>query len=243
MSRKFLLMVVAVVASLAVVSESRAAFSVTFSTAGATTVVVQDGSALDSNLTTNEITVANFSLGSYDFSGFTASSNAPSAVTEIDGIRRITSGFTVRTTGTPQGSLFVELLEDAFAFPGPTDVLVRNLIGNSTISRGNATTTTIISPGGTTSTVMVMPPAPGSASSTLLTSTSGVFTLTNRFTLNSQVSGSQFSGTSTSEVLPANSQAANPTPAPAGLLLAALGIPAFGLLRRFSRKMGTASAA
>ena len=218
MIRKFLLTAtLAVVAALAAPSASQAAFTLTFQS-GAITTVVTDNGVGDNNASFGEIGVANILVNGYLIKAYGTTTSSPGQ----EGGAFVLSQFG-RLTGVGTGPvLTITAFSDGFTTLG-TALLVKNSLASTLLQSGGITGQTTVTPGGVSPISNLG--APGFNEKTFTTATSGVFSMSNEFKITglSSDSGSTTSLTSTAVI---------PTPAPAGLILAALGLPAFGLLRR-----------
>jgi hypothetical protein len=219
MIRKFLLTTaLAVTAALAAPSASQAAFTLTIN--GTT---ITDGGAGDLDPTAGVIFYTNNAgIDGYRINGITATTTSP---TSIAGLYTVQVAANVRGLGTQVAPLVITSDSDGFAFTGGV-VTVLNSLSQSAFTSvgGSATGTTNITAGGTTPVATILSGPTNSDSTSLVTSTGVSFSLSNTLTITGLTGLERFNGTLDSDV--------RPTPAPAGLILAALGLPAFGLLRR-----------
>ncbi len=216
MIRKFLLTAaLAVTAALAAPSASQAAFTLTINA-----TVITDNMAGDLDPTVGTIFYSNaLGINGYSIVGITASTTSP---TTFGGLYSVSVNATVRGLGTQVAPLVISADSGGFVYAGGF-VTVNNSLARSFLSTGSVTGNTTITPGGTTSTATVTSGISGDTSS-LVTSTAASFSLSNKLTITGLTGTGRFNGSLDSDV--------SPTPAPAGLILAALGLPAFGLLRR-----------
>ena len=245
MLKKFLMMaIVAVTASLASPSASRAGFSIKIDN-GASTITVSDGDALDLDTDPNSIQIVK-TVGDYKVN-ITATTTSPTAV---GGLHTLTDGLATlekKTNSNPGASLKITLFSDGFSLGGPggpETVLVTNKLSQSSFQQLGSVATgvsTISPPGGVSGTTPTATLIGGgntatASTTTLVTISSNPFSLTNVFELSGLNVGSSFSGSisTTAEIA---------TPVPSALILAAFGIPAFGLLRRrFASKVEATTA-
>lgn len=225
MIRKFLLTAaLAFIAALAAPSSSQAALVFSLTINGTT---INDGGLGDADgIKNGTILVAeNRVFDGYKFSGFSASSSSP---TTDGGTFNIGQGGKITNTINNAGLLTVTVLSDGFVNP-VAGLMVTNTLSNTLFQGGGVTTgQTTVTPGGISPLVTLFKKDFGSSSFNTNTP-AGLFTMSNVFTLNGLAQGNNYRGSLSSEAIPA--------PAPAGLILAALGLPAFGLLRRKFRKV------
>lgn len=266
MFRKFLVMaVVAVTASLVAPTLGQAAFSVNLSStsAGATPAsdklvtdytsgpIPGNGTVFDIDSAFRGITLGTINTPFPDQFAVHGAFNirfSASAAELASGavVLGSTGAFSIANTSNSVATLVLTLQETAFNLPsGPGAFFVRNKLTNLQFAPGSATFTltnesnafdgtTSSSPNILSVTQATPLPFAGSQSTSWTRTGGGSYTVQNIITL--VLSGnSTLTFQASSEVLP--------TPAPAGLLLAAFGIPAFGLLRRIGRKSGAAQVA
>ncbi len=247
MFRKFLVMaVVAVTAALTAPSRSEATFTLTLDS-GTSSVLIMDGGIGDLDGIVNGSIVASKTFDNFEFN-VTASTSSPDGFTS-GGVLSITQATKIRSTSAAAAGVpVVTVFSDGFAFGGApvspkaklTNTIASSLFTGSTGNAGG--TSTINAPGGaagTTAVAQVNAPLSGSGANQttlLVTVSSTPFSLSNKLTINNLGASNTFTGSlsTTADLV---------TPAPAGLLLAAFGIPAFGLLRRITRKSGAAQVA
>ncbi len=253
MFRKFLVLaVVAVTASILAPSRSEAGFSVVLT--GTAPVLaartVSDrvgGSAVDNNDDLAGLKgiiqlsdAGNGILSTYNglTIRFTATSSAPAAFSSS---LQTTTNATISNTTNSAVSITILVSDDTFVTPGNGDYVLRNDLTVVTLSGPG---TTISSSSSATSNPAVTPTATASAVTPTAVSTEAFWTRTNSptpFTLGTLITLTIGAGGAIN--FQTNLDVVNATPAPAGLILAALGIPAFGLLRRIGRKTGAAEVA
>ena len=256
MFRNFLMTaVVAVAVLLTAATESRATFSLTLTGGAPASVPIADdttgingvgttgavGDLLDTVGSTRNIVVGRktgvntfgnntfsdtFSYGGLDFTNLsgTGVENGPGGITKS----AAAAGSVVNNSGSSK-TVTITVTETAYLLPSGSDLSLRanlTIIG-STSGVYLVTSQALASP--SNADVSVSRFALGESNlSTPFTRTAASFSLRNVITLTLS-NGAFVNFTSSAEVTTA-------TPAPAGLLLAAFGIPAFGLLRRFGRK-------
>ena len=221
MIRKFLLTAaLAVTAAFAVPSASQAAFTLTING-----VTITDNGAGDTNGLLGEIGYSNASQDGYNFRSVTATTTSP---VSVGGFYTIQLNANIRGINGVS-PIVITADSDGFVGAGGFVTVINALSQSSFTGTGNATGTTTITAGGTTPVANVSSGAANADTTTLIASTGPSFTLSNTLTITGLTGVNRFNGTLDSDV--------NPTPAPAGLILAALGLPAFGLLRRKFRKV------
>ena len=251
MFRKFLMMAaVAVTAALIAPSESRAGFSVSLTGTSpvlATRLVLDRVGGAPANAdddqsgAVNRIVLGNLvdGIGSL-YNGLSilmnAVSKSPNA--ELDSLTTSTVNTITNSSGGTV-SVTIVITDDSFTAPvngvyvlknnltivSKTGVSMLETVGSATNSPATTAATNAGSPAPVSDSTSTFWTRTGSPSTFALTTTIRL-TLANNGTVNFQTS---------LDVLN--------TPTPAGLLLAAFGIPAFGLLRRIGRKSGAAQVA
>jgi hypothetical protein len=235
--KRFLVRSLVVAIALAISSSAQAAFTVTFSNGVNPNIVVTDGGLSDIDGAVNgTIVYSNASLfGQYNLTLFTATANAPGGGITVGGQfgAQVTQQ-TLSITGlvASPNALSITTTPDPYTFGGNNVYTVTNAFGSSGVATGaTATATTTISPGGTTpvATIIGTGIPSGDQSTTGNFASSNPFTLSNLVVLNGLSTGRQAQ-------LTLNSTAVVAVPAPSALLLLGLGIPALGLVRRWTRK-------
>ena len=255
MIRKFLVMaVVAVAATLAAATQSQAAFTIAINS----TLMAQDNVLNDTDNTVGVITFDSSFQPGGTVAGYVVQITARLTNNGLGfgGANVLNVLVNASTTPAVVSPLTILTTSDGVAFPVLTgNVQLLNAVSYTQFSVGTASATSTIatSPyntpivpptGSTTTPANLTGGAPQQGNSSMLV-TLGLnpFTLSNTLVINGLAGqGASFSGTLTSTVSPLASDL-NALPAPAGLLLAAFGIPAFGLLRRFGRKVDATVAA
>ena len=229
MIRKFLLTAaLAVTAALAAPSASQAAFTLTFQV-GANTLVVTDNGVGDSNplagkIDVNPLTPAFFG---YDLSEYGARTSSPGTLGDE---YVLSQRGQITKTDNSAAPLKVTVFSDGFVQTG-FGLTVANRLANTLLQGTGVTTTgqTTVTPGGVSPLATVSTNG-GSDNTFFNTTTVGTFSMSNEFNISGLNKGKSYVGSLTTAAFV-------PTPAPAGLILAALGLPAFGLLRRKFRKV------
>jgi hypothetical protein len=222
--------IAAVLAVLTAAGSAPAAFSVRFSVGN--TMANPDIVIVSA---TNLITYSNNNLfGQYNLESFSATTNSPGGIT-VGGqfgaqIRQVTLNI-IGLSGTPT-ALTITTSSDPFNIGTGGLYTVTNALAHSGLSDGAvADATTTITPGGTTPTATLV--GTGIASNQRTTTadlaSTNPFTLSNSLMLTGLTTNEQASLTLTSTAIQA-------VPAPSALLLVGLGVPAFGLIRRWTRK-------
>jgi len=240
---------VAAIAALAGPSTSRAAYTVTFKQTGYSDVTITDevfgpvGSG-DQTAGANAIGTGTFVFGNYSVS-VNSSTNSPGGIYPGSGGAvggfLTQNSFVVTALALGVSPLTIIVSADGFVIPGISQAQVSNSI-SSTALDGNAAATTTVSPttGGSFTTGPATLTGPfsgfhGMDTFGLTTITGTPYTITNTLVISNMGSvGNTANITTTSTVT---------APAPAGLILAATGVPFFGLLRRRLRRPETTTAA
>lgn len=263
MFRKFLVMaLVAVAAAIAVPSVSQAGFSITLTSAQqvglpASPVEIIDlfpGSAVAATsapfLDQADLTKGVITLGIQNprnplvFAGLqiflTSISTAPIGNPPIGSTVESTTQTQIRNTSGSAVTLTIFVNDNTFEQPTSGDFLLTNVVTVSQISgigSSFSSTARFTDPNSTVNTpVIATTVGTFQERSVIFNRNSGAtFTLANTIVVTLGINGViNFQS---------NLDVAQATPAPAGLLLAAFGIPAFGLLRRIGRKSGAAQVA
>ena len=218
MIRKFLLTTaLAVTAALAAPSASQAAFTLTFQS-GLITTVVTDNVGIDTNSAVGVIGVANLSINGYTLKEYGATSSSPGQ----EGGEFVLSQFG-KIKGVGTGPLLtITAFSDGF-ISSYAGLSVSNRLASSLLQSGSISGQTTVTPGGMSPISTLN--GPGYDEEIFDTTTSSPFAMSNEF----KISGLKATKNSTTSL---TSVAVSVVPAPAGLILAALGLPAFGLLRR-----------
>ena len=264
---------VAVVAALVAPSVGQAAFTMTIAATGGNSYLIQDNyrtvagtSNLPNQFFLDPTAAPNFddAIGTSQFSVAQAvgagkgeinvnlPANAPffpDLLTQVNtksnspgvlsGATLFSTALSLTYSGAVPLTLTITIADDTYTTPGAGTMYLSQTVSGTALPAGGSATSqsSVTDSGGTASTIIQVIPAAGSpltAPLVLFTRTNSVFTLGTVIVVN-------FNGAGTA-TFTVNS-ALVPTPAPAGLLLAALGIPAFGLLRRIGRKSGVAQVA
>jgi hypothetical protein len=219
MKRLLVRAALAVVAAVAVAAPSQAAFSVTLSNGVDPSVTITDGGAGDLNPLAGFILIGPTNFGGYSLSGgisssFVSGTNAELqqselSVTNVNGANPITiTAFNTANTN-PTGPVGVE-----------TRLTVLNFQGDGTVSSNTGIDAAALAPVSTTN-------AAGLFINTTNAVAPGSYTFSNRVTL-SLAQGANVDVQARSILAP--------VPAPSALLLAGLGVPALGLIRRWTRR-------
>ena len=267
MIRKFLVMaLVAVTTALVAPATSQAAFTLTLtqgvdslslelpttagSDAGTVGTTAYSYSGYQYDATTQTFVFGDLTFGEYRLlPGFTSNINGgtnlpggpiASLLLSSLGVERVLVGPAQTDLNAPVFSL--TLVADGFTAPVGIVALRTTFTGqfNNTAAQGTATLTSTVTGLGTNLQAIATGTTPVGVTqnSSPFNAVSG-YAITHKVELTNMAVGANDvfnQGTIDSSVAIA-------TPAPAGLLLAAFGIPAFGLLRRFGRKSGAAQVA
>ncbi len=224
---------VAIAATLANTSESRAAFTVSINS---TFTASDNDGVFDTDSSLGVITIDQI------VAGYRIQLTSTRTDLGFGGVNVLNEALIVTATSQAVSPLSVTTFADGFSFPGMvagSPVTLTNAASDSQFNIGVANATSTLAPttppgSGTTAPVtLTAPGAQGSSTSRVVVS-GNPFSLSNTLVINGLLGAGnpQFNGTVTT-----TAALLAPTPAPAGLLLAAFGIPAFGLLRRFGRKV------
>jgi len=229
--RKFLLTAaLAVIAGLCAPAQSQATFYITF-TEGSTSITINDNqllnvppTAIDMNPLSGFINTPTFTIGDYMITGVNAST------TDNPGVQsRVTQNtFAVTTVSTPSADLVVTIFADGFgAFGVNAPVILSNELSTTALDAGMASevsTLAALSPIATT--------GPATLSTSGFTKTSVTGTLTaSPFSLQNVLTISGLNGIGFTANVTATTRVVSAVPAPASVVMALVGIPAFGLLR------------
>lgn len=217
MTRLLVRSVVAVLSAVAVAAPSQAAFSVTLSNGVDADVTITDGGAGDLNPLAGFILVGPTNFGGYTLSGGISSSFLSGSTAEI----QQSELFVTNMSGTVPITITAQNTGNT-APTGPVNVETRltllNFIGDGTVSSVTGIDATTVAPASLN--------AAGLSINTGVANTPASYTFSNQVTLAID-EGSNVDIQSRSVLAP--------VPAPSALLLAGLGVPALGLIRRWTR--------